>query len=393
MPFRKLPAPVRAAAREASLASWSALRYYLVGLGKRLTTDNIPLWSQAIAFKVLVTLLPLLVLGTGVFGLVIRQDDPFSTVAGYLRRFLPAYQSEQLIEVLAGLQTAGSTITIVGAVALLLTVITLFTTLRFVVGYCVGQDRHHERSLLHGYLFDARMGAQVGLLFLVSFAITFAVNTLTAESTAALVEWGVPEAMVTRGWGYVGRGLSVVLPFLLSLAMFWQLFYFVPQPHPPKRSALTGALVTALLFELAKNVFTVYATYLGGFDRYKAAPAEPPPGGDVAAGAAEAVQKAGDALGGIGGFFGLILALVFWIYLSGLILCIGAMVVPLHEARHRNPNPLAPLFRFAANRRKQATKSILNEKAREAAQGKVPDEPAPPESVSTRVDGGSPLPS
>ena len=332
-----------------------------MGLGRRLTTDNIPLWSQAIAFKVLVTLLPLLVLGTGVFGLVLRQDDPFTTVAGYLRRFLPAYQSEQLIEVLAGLQTAGSTITIVGAVALLLTVVTLFTTLRFVVGYCVGQDRHAERRLLHGYLFDARMGAQVGLLFLVSFAITLGVNLLTAESTAALVEWGVPEPMVTRGWGYVGRALSVVLPFLLSVLMFMQLFYFVPRPHPPKRSALAGALVTAVLFEFAKNVFTVYATYLGGFDRYKAAPPEPPPGAEAA------VQAAEGALGGIGGFFGLILALVFWVYVSGLILCIGAMVVPLHEARHRDPGPLAPLFRLAARRRKQATKDILTRKAREAA--------------------------
>jgi membrane protein len=382
VPFRKLPAPVRAAAREASLASWGSLRYYLVGLGKRLMTDNIPLWSQAIAFKVLVTLLPLLVLGTGVFGLIIRQDDPFATVASYLRRFLPAYQSEQLIEVLAGLQTAGSTITIVGAVALLLTVITLFTTLRFVVGYCVGQDRHHERPLLHGYLFDARMGAQVGLLFLVSFAITFGVNLLSTESTATLTQWGLPEAMVTRGWGYVGRALSMGLPFLLSVLMFMQLFYFVPRPHPPKRSALTGALVTAVLFELAKNVFTVYATYLGGFDRYKAAPKEPPPGADVVAGAAEAAQKAGDALGGIGGFFGLILALVFWVYLSGLILCIGAMVVPLHEARHREPSPLAPLFRLGEMRRKQATKNILTEKAREAAQDKREEPSAESESVS-----------
>ena len=379
MPFRKLPSSVRTAAREAGLASWGSLRYYVVGLGRRLMTDNIPLWSQAIAFKVLVTLLPLLVLGTGVFGLVLRQDDPFATVAGYLRRFLPAYQSEQFIEVLAGLQTAGSTITIVGAVALVLTVITLFTTLRFVIGYCVGQDRHKERSLLLGYAFDAQMGAQVGLLFLVSFAITLGVNLLTAESTAALVQWGVPEALVTRGWGLVGRALSVGLPFLLSVLMFMQLFYFVPRPHPPKRSALAGALVTAVLFEFAKNVFTVYATYLGGFDRYAAAAPEALPGAEAAA---EAVEAAGDALGGIGGFFGLILALVFWVYLSGLILCIGAMVVPLHEARHRDPGPLAPLWRLAGMRRKQATKSILIEKAREAAASPelsdaLPDDPPP----------------
>ena len=41
------------------------------------------------------------------------------------------------------------------------------------------------------------------------------------------------------------------------------------------------------------------------------------------------------ALGGLGGIFGLLLVFVFWVYFSGLVLIVGAMVTGLHEHRHR----------------------------------------------------------
>ena len=108
------------------------------------------------------------------------------------------------------------------------------------------------------------------------------------------------------------RALALVVPYLLTLGMLGQLYRFVPRPHPPLRSALVGAAVGAVLFEAAKNGFAVYASTVGGFDRYNAA---------------------GETLGGLGGVFGLVLAFVFWIYFSGLILIAGAVVTALHEQR------------------------------------------------------------
>src|SRR5690606_30871957 len=138
----------------------------------------------AISFKVITTLLPLILLGVGVFGLVLRQPDPFLTVAGYLREFLPPAQSEQLIEMVGQLQRASGALTAVGAVFFLYTVLTLLGTVRYVVGQAIGRDRHNDRTILEGYAFDLRMAVQVGLLFLLSFGLTFAVNTLSVQTTA-----------------------------------------------------------------------------------------------------------------------------------------------------------------------------------------------------------------
>ncbi len=108
--------------------------------------------------------------------------------------------------------------------------------------------------------------------------------------------------------------LAMLVPFLITTAMFFQLFYFVPKPHPPPRSTLFGALFSAILWEAAKSAFTLFAQYAGRFDRYSSDGAE----------------------GVLGSTFGLIIAFVFWVYYSGIVLCLGGIMVLLHEKRHRS---------------------------------------------------------
>ncbi|MEL7363041.1 MAG: YihY/virulence factor BrkB family protein [Bacteroidota bacterium] len=304
-------------------------RFYAKGLAVRLRNPYVVLWAQAIAFKVLVTILPLLVLGTGIFGLVLRQDDPFEAVSRFLGSFLPNYQSDTLFALLSQLEQAGSAITVLGSVGLLLTVITLFSALRIVIAGAFGRERHEQRSLLRGYLFDLRMVGQVALLFLLSFGLTVGMRVAMARSEALAAENGIDAALVSQGWEFVFGVAAWLVPFALSLAMYTQLYYFIPRPMPPSRSAFAGAVFAALLFEGAKNLFAYYAVYVGRFNRYEA-PDQP----DIVERIpAEGAEGASDALVSLGGVFGLILALVFWVYLSGLILILGAMVAAVHEER------------------------------------------------------------
>ena len=289
-------------------------RYYGGGLFTCFATRPVFLWAQAIAFKVFVTLLPLILLATGIFGLVLRQDDPFETVASFLRTFLPPGVGGPLVELIFSLQEASGALTVVGGVALIVTVVTLLSTLRYVVGAAMGETRHKMRTLVGGYAFDLRMMVQVGSLFLLSFAITFVTGLVGAKSGAVASAVGLDPASASAFARGAVRVVALVVPYLLTLGMLGQLYYFVPRPHPPVRSALLGAAVAAVLFEAAKNGFAVYARYVGDFDRY----ADPSQG-----------------LGGLGGVFGLVLAFVFWIYLSGLILVVGAVVTSLHEKQHR----------------------------------------------------------
>lgn len=293
-------------------------RYYGGGLFKVFTTDPVFLWAQAIAFKTLVTLLPLLLLAAGIFGLVLRQEDPFATVTGFLRSFLPPSQSDGLVQLVAALQESSGTITFLGGLFFLVTVVTMFATLRYVVGAAMGESRHRMRTILAGYAFDLRMIVQVGSLFLLSLGITASVRVLSGQSGAFASTLGLDPAATAIAAGGVVQIVTFLVPYVLTVGMLVQLYYFVPRPKPPLQSALAGAAVAALLFEGAKNGFAFYATYVAQFDRYAGSE-----GGEAG------------ALGGLGGVFGLILAFVFWVYLSGLILVVGAVVASLHERRHR----------------------------------------------------------
>ena len=292
----------------------SVPRYYGGGLFKVLSTDPVFLWAQAIAFKTFVTMLPLLLLAVGIFGQVLRQEDPFTTVSGFLRAFLPPSQSDGLVQLLLSLQEASGTITFFGAAAFLFTVITLFATLRYVIGAAMGESRHQMRPIVGGYLFDLRMMAQVGSLFLLSFITTAAARVLSARSGAVASQMGLDAGAVDAATGGLVQVVTLLVPYVLTVGMLAQLYYFVPRPRPPLKSALWGAAAGALLFELAKNGFALYATHVANFDQY----------------ADEA-----EGLGGLGGVFGLILAFVFWVYFSGLILIVGAAVTMLYEKRHR----------------------------------------------------------
>ena len=285
-----------------------------MGLVRFFSTEPAFVWAQAIAFKVFVTLLPLILLATGVFGLVLRQDDPFEAVASFLRSFLPAGQSDSLVELVFSLQAASGALTFVGGGALIVTVVTLFSTLRYVVGAAMGESRHRMRSIVRGYLFDIRMALQVGTLFLLSFGVTLAVSLIGARSGVVASTFGLDPAAVSTAASGAIRFVGFVVPYVLTVGMLAQLFYFVPRPHAPAASAFWGAALAAVLFEAAKRGFTYYATYVADFGRY---------------------ADQADSLGGLGGVFGLILAFVFWVYISGLILVVGAAVSALHEKRHR----------------------------------------------------------
>ncbi len=317
-----LPRPVRSFV--------DAAKFYLAGLWTRINEVPVFIWAQAIAFKVLVTILPLILLATGVFGLVLKQENPFDAVAGYLTTFLPPGQSDALVELLFKIQEASSAITIFGSVFLLVTVVTLFTALRYIVATAV-RDNPAYRPIVGGYVFDLRMTVQVGLLFLLSFALTFGLSYISEASTGLLAGWGFDPDFLKRGWGLVLRLVSLLVPYAVSVLMFVQIFYFIPRPAPPSRSAFFGAAVAAVLFEIAKNGFTIYATYTSTFSRYSETSV---PAAAADATVKAAVDSADEALGGLGNIFGVLLAFVFWVYFSGLVLIIGAIMTGLHEQRN-----------------------------------------------------------
>lgn len=285
------------------------LRYYFGGLFRQLYEKEIFLWSQAIAFKVLIAIVPAVVLGTGLLGRVLQSERPFRYTERMIRDFAPTYGADRLVEFLGQLQGASTALTIIGAIGLLLTATTFFTTVRIVLANIFREDWHTSRPILQGYAYDLRMAIQVGLFLVASVALTIIVQTIGRDGLAMAVDVGLDPGRLQTAWNTLVQAISFVIPFMLTLGMFFQLLFFTPIPHPPKRSALAGAFVGAFLWEAAKSGFTVYATHLGDFEQ-------------------GLVSLLGDT-------FILVILLVFWAYYSGIVMCVGAIITLLYQARHR----------------------------------------------------------
>src|SRR5690606_29067711 len=163
---------------------------------------------------------------------------------------------EELIRSLEQLQRSSAVISLIGVIGLILPAMTLFTTLRVVIASVFQGEWHETRTIRGGYLVDVRTAAQLGFLVSRRLALSRRMQSVNAAGYELLESIGLNYPFIREGWGRIFTLFGLLLPLLLTIAMFFQLFYFVPKPHPPKRSALIGAFVTAVLWELAKYCFT-----------------------------------------------------------------------------------------------------------------------------------------
>lgn len=298
----------------------SASEFYLNGILQQFTNKNVFLWAQAVAFKVVVSVVPIFVLGIGIIGGFLRQDKFFETMSNIVGEFLPSSLATYVIQFGQDLQRVSGAVTTIGLVGLLLTALTLFSTLRSVLSNVFKEQWHVHRSPLKAYLFDLRMAAQVGLLFILTLTISIVFQTLQIAEVAFLSGDTVPFIDITHSWpGFVDT-VGLFLPYLVSLGMFFQLYYLIPIPRPPKRSVMLGATLAATMWEAAKQLFTHYAARVGAA-KYFIDSSNP------------------DGFAALSETFGMLVAFVLWSYYSGLVLVIGGIAVVLHESRHRLIRP------------------------------------------------------
>lgn len=273
---------------------------YSKPLWRYANTAPVFLWAQAIGFKALVAVIPVAAISLGLFG---------SNLVRVIRSLMPDLQGGPFIELLENLQRAGGSLTWIGVVGLLFVTMTLFSTLRSVLAGVFDDEAERRRSILRGYLKDLRMTLQIGGFFLLSIALSFALQALNLSEPDFLVRVGLDGFWIESGWRRLVQVLGLLVPAILSAAVFFQLYRFVPASRPRRSSALTGALVAAVMWELAKVAFAVYASRVGIVSRYA------------------------EAGSGLGDYFGVIVAFVFWAYYSGVVFILGAYVVLIHQSK------------------------------------------------------------
>ncbi|MDZ4700751.1 MAG: YihY/virulence factor BrkB family protein [Rhodothermales bacterium] len=293
------------------MAHLKLLWRYIKALFQILEDRNGLLLAQAIGFKVLITIIPLAIFSTGILGGMLQNERVADTALDFVGGLIPGYLGE-VTSFIERLQDSSGTFTWVGALGLLVSLWLILNSLETIVSTFIMGDMRERRPMLRRQLFVVQIMLQVGLAFLLTVALTAGIHAVNRSGLDLLHYIGLDQVWVESGWRRTINFLGLVIPYLLTMSMFFQLYFFIPRPHPPVRSALVGTVVAATLWELAKFLFTFYATRVDTFERYS---------GDAGE---SGVAALGDA-------FGLVLAIVVWAYYSGVVLIVGAITVQLHE--------------------------------------------------------------
>ncbi len=266
--------------------------------------------AQAIAFKSLVTAIPVAVLALGVLGRIFRSEANRNVVTGLLTELVPTYL-DGVVLFLSGLQTTSGAITLVGAAGSILFATFLSNSVCQALTTFFAGPLHKERSFLAGYVLSFRIVLQVGGVFFLTLLLSFVIQMLNAAGSSFIQEIGIDYVWVQTGWRRSIKFLGILIPFLLTFVMFFQLYFFIPRPHPPWKSVLLGALFAAGAWELAKYFFSYYATRFAFFNKLQ--------------------EESFLGLEALDDTVGLIIALLIWLYYSGIVLLIGGIIVSVHE--------------------------------------------------------------
>ncbi|MCW5936570.1 MAG: YihY/virulence factor BrkB family protein [Fimbriimonadaceae bacterium] len=267
------------------------------------TKDEAPRLAAALAFYVVLTLAPTLLLVIAVASIVYGEQAVQGEIFGQIEKFVGAGAAETIQSLLANNQRSGSGpwAAAIGLGALLFGASGVAVELQSSLRKIWGGDPPA------GGLWVMLKERGLSLLFVLVAGSLLLVSLLVSSALRAL-----SERVLFLGdfQSEVAYGLDIVTSFVVSTVLFAFVFKFLANARLDRRDILFGAVLTALLFNIAKYALSLYL------------------GSSLAAGFA-----------GAGSF----LALLIWIYFVAQIFFFGAEMTKVRaqsEGRAlRGPRP------------------------------------------------------
>lgn len=220
---------------------------------KKFNGDNGFFLSSGIAFNILVNLIPFIVVLLALAGAYLyNAQEVLNHIRAYFRYVIPALDPDimkKLIDVIQNRQIVG----ILGFVSLLWFSTFVFGSLRIALNIVFRVEK--SGGILRGIGIDLLMIYLAGTLLLVSMILSSAVTFLQSYQGQISVAIGP-----TIQWI-----LKYLLPFFLTVGMFFLIYKIIPNKKVHFKSSLQAAFFTGLLWEIAKHLFTWYVVHLARY--------------------------------------------------------------------------------------------------------------------------------
>ncbi len=280
---------------------WWAVRDYATHVWDNSGDDNIFFLAGGIAFNILLAAVPFLLLLLSGLGylLNLKPTESSAELWLFIDRFLPPHAEtadSPVHKILNDIITSRGRVGVFGLIGFVWFSTRLFGSLRTVLQHVFDID--YERGIIEGKLFDIKITVVGTLLFVAYSTLSAYLSVATTRGVGVLVAYGIRKETM----GTLEYVLGRVIASVVIMLMFYLLYKYLPKRRVRWRSAALAALVTGAMFELAKQVFTVYVRSFNPSNLYS---------GTIAA----------------------LVLIVFWTYYAALIFIIGGEVGQVYELR------------------------------------------------------------
>jgi membrane protein len=272
---------------------------------QRFRSDECTLLAAAISFYSLLSIIPLLFLGVAFLGHIMGSSQgAVEHVISVITELLPLPVVDRVEDLLRSVVATRTIASIIALLALLWVANGAFETVERAINliHRAEETRGYIRRKLVGFLIMVTSGTLLLLSFLISpllLALWSLANQVLSFFPAFASFAETLNAKLEPLWGY----LALPLPFVLMWVVFLLIYFLAPAQAVPFRSAVLGAVVASILWQIAKESYGYYLLEYARYDQ-------------------------------IFGPLGALVGLVLWVYYTAVILLFGAEVAEVHARRN-----------------------------------------------------------
>jgi membrane protein len=276
------------------------LRFASVLLRRTFITDRCTSLAAAISFYAILSFVPFLLLSASLLSRFFASSDQAAQdIIAFITNNLPLSTSSA-IELISATVKGKTIFGIVGVVGLLWGSMSIFLELEY-----------DMNRIWRTVELRSSMRASLVALLCIPFMILFLLISLSLTALISLAEQGeIPILHLPLiKLPLIGSLISFVVPIIVSALLFAWIYYLLPSKWNHFRSAIYGAILASVLWEISKLFFDYYISHLARFLT-------------------------------IYGSFTSVAVMFLWVYYSAFVILLGAEFgALLHETKMRGAPP------------------------------------------------------